>query len=258
MSTPVDHARAIVEQFTLQAMPFARMPAHSRGEAMRLYREMSGVSADDTVLDVACGPGLTACEFAAVARNVTGIDITPAMIGQAVGLQTEKGLANMAWRVGDVSPLPFADNSFTLVFTRFSFHHFTDPAAVLAEMVRVCAPGGRVMMVDVALPRDKVDAYNRLERLRDPSHTRALTVEEFGAMAHAAGLHDIRSAFHTVELELEAQIAASFPHAGDEEKVRRIIRDDLGKDELGVGVHLRGEEYWYACPILVLAGGKES
>lgn len=256
MSTPGDHARAIVEQFTLQAVPFARMPAHSRTEAMRLYQEMSGVSADDTVLDVACGPGLTACEFAAVARNVTGIDITPAMIGQATCLQVEKGLTNLAWRVGDVSPLPFADGSFTLVFTRFSFHHFTDPAEVLSEMLRVCAPGGMVMVVDVALPADKVDAYNRLERLRDPSHTRALTVDEFGVLAHGAGLHDIRSAFHTVELELEAQLAASFPHAGDDEKVRRIIRDDLGRDDLGVGVHLKEGQYWYACPILVMAGRK--
>ena len=47
-------------------------------------------------------------------------------------------------------PLPFADGAFTVVTARYAFHHFPDPAAVLAEMTRVCAPGGTVM-VDKAL-----------------------------------------------------------------------------------------------------------
>src|SRR5207249_4832525 len=65
----------------------------------------SGVGLTDTVLDVACGPGVLACAFAEVARHVTGIDITPAMIERAQALQQSKGRTNMAWRIGNVLPL---------------------------------------------------------------------------------------------------------------------------------------------------------
>ena len=73
-----NHQATIVEQFSRQAIPFAKVPGHL--DAIGLLLEISAVSRDDLVLDVACGPGLVACEFARTARQVTGIDITPAMI----------------------------------------------------------------------------------------------------------------------------------------------------------------------------------
>ena len=79
-----------------------------------------GAGPGDTVLDVACGPGLMACAFARVALHVTGIDLTPAMIEQAKVMQQSDGLSNLTWHVGDAQPLPFADASFSLVFTRYS------------------------------------------------------------------------------------------------------------------------------------------
>ena len=75
------HNQTIVKQFSQQAIPFSELPGHS--QSMQMLIELSGVSASDDVLDVACGPGLVACEFAQHARRVTGIDITPKMIEQA-------------------------------------------------------------------------------------------------------------------------------------------------------------------------------
>src|SRR5262245_32717288 len=144
-----DQRRLILDQFTRQAVPFAAMPAHSNDEANRLLLDLAGVGPADMVLDVACGPGLVACALAGVARHVTGIDLTPAMIEQAQARQRSMGLTNLTWVGGDVVPLPFADASFSVVVTRYSVHHFLDPRAVLAEMVRVCSPGGRVAVIDV-------------------------------------------------------------------------------------------------------------
>src|SRR4029453_9168085 len=98
----------------------------------------------DTVLDVACGPGLVVCAFAKVVRHATGIDITPAMLDPAGAYAAERGLTNVPWRQGDVLPLPWPDASFTVVTSRFAFHHFLDPLAVLHEMKRVATPGGGV------------------------------------------------------------------------------------------------------------------
>ena len=64
--------------------------------------ETVGIGPDDT------GARLITCVIAQVARHVTGIDITPAMIEQARARQQSKGLTNVAWQVGDVLPLPFA------------------------------------------------------------------------------------------------------------------------------------------------------
>src|SRR5881628_3631127 len=194
----MDHRDLIVEQFTKQAIPFSTAPGIQDREALALLVEAARAGADDTVLDVACGPGLVVCAFAAVARHATGIDLTPAMIERARALALEKGLGNVTWQVGDVLPLPFASASFSLVVSRFAFHHFPEPCAVLAEMKRVCAPGGRVVLVDVAASEDpaKAAALNRMEKLRDPSHVRALTLAELEALFRAVGLPAPRVTFY--------------------------------------------------------------
>src|SRR5439155_824322 len=107
-------------------------------------------------------------------------------------------LANVAWQVGDVLPLPYPDGAFSLVVSRFAFHHFPEPRAVLAEMKRVCAPGGRVVLVDVAASEDtaKAAAFNRMEKLRDPSHVRALTLAELEGLFAEVGLSAPRAKFY--------------------------------------------------------------
>src|SRR5215467_12740483 len=95
------HQRLILDQFTRQAVPFSQMQNHSP----ELLLAAAGAGAADTVIDVACGPGLMACAFAKVVRHVTGIDLTPAMIEQAKVLQQADALTNLTWHVGDVQRL---------------------------------------------------------------------------------------------------------------------------------------------------------
>jgi SAM-dependent methyltransferase len=210
------------------------------------------------VLDVACGPGLVACTLAAVARQVTGIDLTPAMIEQARARQREQGLTNLTWRVGDAVPLPWPDAAFSVVVTRYSFHHFLDPKAVLAEMVRVCRPGGRVAVIDVfTRGPEQAAAYDRVEKLRDPSHVRALSVEELTGLFRGAGLRDLKTAFYRLEVALEALLAASFPNPGGGDRVRQTFAEDVGVDRLGVGAHRRDGDIHFAFPVVVVVGRKD-
>jgi len=88
------HDARIVDQFTKQAIPFTELPGHV--DSIQMLIEMSKVTSDDSVLDVACGPGMVACEFAKVARRVTGIDITEKMIEQAQKRQEELVIANLS------------------------------------------------------------------------------------------------------------------------------------------------------------------
>lgn len=252
-----DHQRRIVEQFTRQAVPFAQMPAHSQEEANRLVLATIGVTPQDTVLDVACGPGLTSCALAAVARHVTGIDLTPAMIDEAQRQQHSKGLTNLAWRVGDVQALPFDDAAFSLIFTRYSFHHLLAPQAVLAEMVRVCTPGGKVAVVDVFTTTvEQAQAFDRVEQLRDPSHTHALLLEELSGLFGAAGLQNVRTAFYKLEVALEELLEASGTPPSNREQIRQIFEEDLEHHRLGVDTQRKDGILGFSFPIVVLVGSK--
>ncbi|WP_010586936.1 class I SAM-dependent methyltransferase [Schlesneria paludicola] len=247
----------ILDQFTRQAIPFTELPAHSEEASNRLVIETAGITPNDTVLDVACGPGLITCEIAAIARRVTGIDLTPAMIEQAEKRQSSKGLANMDWRIGDVTVLPFDDASFSSVVTRYSFHHLLDPKAVLAEMVRVCQPGGKVTVVDMFTSSpEQADALNQVERLRDPSHVRALGADELVQLFEDAGLKNVRTEYYKVEMQVEKILAVSFPNPGDGDKVRQLFRDDVGVNRIGMGAMLKDGAVYYAYPIVIVVGDK--
>jgi SAM-dependent methyltransferase len=252
-----EQRRLIVEQFTKQAVPFSEMPHHNDEDTNRLVIETAGISPEDTVLDVACGPGLITCAVARIARHVTGIDITPAMIEEARKRQQATGLTNLDWRVGDVTPLPFATSSFTAVITRYSFHHFLEPQTVLAEMVRVCQPGGKLAVVDVFMSaNDQAQAYDRMEKFRDPSHTRALLLADLTGMFHDAGLKEMKTAFYKLDVELERLLTATCTKPDDAEMVRRIFADDLSVDRLGVGANRQDDGIHFAFPIVIMVGKK--
>jgi SAM-dependent methyltransferase len=252
-----DQRRLIVDQFTHMAIPFAELPAHSTDDSIRLVREAARIGSTDDVLDVACGPGLLACAFAAHARHVTGIDLTPAMIEQAQFLQRSKGLVNLVWKVGDVLSLPYPDDTFSVVFTRYSFHHLLDPKAVLAEMVRVARPGGRVVVVDVyTTSPEQAEEYNHVEKLRDPSHVRALGLDELEALFRSQELDAVTTAFYKLDVGLEEILGASFTKADDAATIRRIFADDLKRNCLGVGARLEGGQIHFSFPTVVLVGRK--
>lgn len=229
------HNAAIADQFTRQAIPFAEMPNHSDAEAMRLTLETIGAGPEDRVLDVACGPGIVACELARIARHVTGSDLTPAMLEQARERQRSAGLDNLTWELGDATRLPYADDTFDLVVTRYSFHHLLDPQAALAEMQRVCRPGGKVAVIDVVVEPEAAEAYDRMERLRDPSHTRALTPAEYDRIGAAVGLEPVASAFYRLGMDVETILRSSFPNPGDADRIRALFEAELEHPVMGVG-----------------------
>ena len=130
---------------------------------------------------------------------------------------------------GSALPLPYPDGSFTIVVSRFAFHHFPDPQAVLAEMVRVCASGGRILVCDVQASADpgKAAEFNRMEILRDPSHVRALPESELRGLFRAVGLPEPRAAHYELRDELENLLRRSFPNPGDDEKILAVPIDKI-------------------------------
>jgi SAM-dependent methyltransferase len=147
-------------------------------------------SSDWRVLDVATAAGHTAYAFAPHVAHVTATDITPEMIPVAAKLAAERGLTNVTLETADAEALPYADGTFDLVTCRIAPHHFPHIDKFVAESVRVLRPGGILAVVDNVVPNDDVAStyINAFEKLRDPSHGRALSVDEWLAAFAAAGL----------------------------------------------------------------------
>jgi ubiquinone/menaquinone biosynthesis C-methylase UbiE len=249
------HNRVVVDQFGKQAAVFAQLPGHE--DATRLLIEMADVGPDDEILDVACGPGLVASAAAPHVRRVVGIDLTPAMIDQARTLQSRLGLANMEWHVGNAAALPWEANRFTATLTRYSLHHFSDPMQVLSEMVRVTRPGGRVVVADLVLPDEQGRAYDRMERLRDPSHLRVLSNIELGKVMTSVGLREVRWAGYLFRLDLSTLLRGSFQPPADLARVQERFEQDIGNNRLGIGVHRHLGAIWFSYPIAVAVGLKD-
>ena len=134
---------------------------------------------------------------------MVALDATEAMLTEAMAKAEEENLFNIKFIHGDATSLPFSDSSFGLVTSRLAIHHFTKPRPILNEMARVTAPGGRVVLVDLIASEDQeqvrfesgiryqseqAETHNRLERLRDPSHTSALSITELSSLVGQSGL----------------------------------------------------------------------
>lgn len=144
------------------------------------------VGSDDVVLDVAGGAGHVGRHLAARAAFAVVVDLTREMLQAGVNA----GSRNTVFVEGDATALPFADGQFDVVVCRFAFHHIDEPARAAAEMARVARPGGTVAVIDmVSRPGPAGARHNELERLRDPSHTRALEEDELLATLDAAGVN---------------------------------------------------------------------
>jgi SAM-dependent methyltransferase len=246
------HREQILDQFTRQAVPFSTAPGIKDERALELLVEASGAGRDDVVLDVACGPGLVVRAFAQVAREAVGIDVTPAMLARA--REVNAGRPNVRFDHGDVLPLPYADGTFSIVVSRFAFHHFQDPGAVLAEMRRVCRPGGRVVVCDLTASDDpaKARAFHEIEMLRDPSHVRALTRAELDGLFPMAGLPAPSPSYYSLAFELEGLLSRSFPRPEDVARIRAAYAASVDGDTLGLGSYRHGDEIRAAYPVVIL------
>lgn len=225
-------------------------------ESLRLLVDLTGAGPEDSMLDVACGPGHVVFAFSGVVRHATGIDIDPVMIERAREIEKQKRICNTTWGVGDGQALPLADASFSLVTCRYSMHHFRDPHRVVEEMARVCTPGGRLALVDTVTTPERAHLFNATERLLEPSTVRVLTFEELFRLAFDTGLRNLMHSSYLMEEELETLLRESLPKPEDVPRVRQVVMDNLDREDLGIDIHRAGNEMRVVYPIVIIVGVK--
>lgn len=177
-------------EFSRQAGQIESAPSFTDEDTFERIVRAVGATYQDTVLDVACGTGIVVFQLAKTAKRVVGLDLTGEMLQRARKQRHDQGIGNVRFVLGEAESLPFPDDRFDATVCRMSVHHFAQPAHVLAEMVRVTRPGGRLVIADIVTSDQPQDAqlHNAIERLRDPSHVRMLDRDALLAQATDQGL----------------------------------------------------------------------
>jgi SAM-dependent methyltransferase len=170
----------------------------------------------DLVLDVAAGTGHVARRLAPRVRAVVALDATRAMLEQG----RAQAPPNVLFVQAEAAELPFLDDSFDAVVCRFAVHHFEDPRIQLAEMRRVSR--GRLAIADLIAHPEAADTQNRLETLRDPSHTRMLELDELTALVQAGDV-EVRD----VHRPLEPWLLQTDPPPQAADEIRAALRAEL-------------------------------
>lgn len=160
----------------------------------------------DLVLDVGTGTGNTALALAPHVARATGLDPTPEMLDQARRLAAERGIENVDWVLGEAEELPLEDASLDLWISRAAPHHFHRLDRSLAEAFRVLRPGGRAVVIDSSGPREARDHLHPVELLRDPSHVRMLTLDEWIGELESAGFAVEEARLRQLEWDFEPWI----------------------------------------------------
>ena len=186
----MDHIERTKQEFTRQAAGFSASAAITDRRSTQRIIEATGAGATSLALDVACGPEIVAVELAAVAREVVAFDLTPEMLVKARERCDKAGRRNVVFKEGFATHLPFSDDTFDVVVTRLSIHHFQDPRKVLGEMKRVTKNDGILVVADIVSSEigEKSELQNALEVLRDPSHVCMYPVSALASLIAGAGL----------------------------------------------------------------------
>jgi ubiquinone/menaquinone biosynthesis C-methylase UbiE len=180
------------EHFGATAAHYLTSKPHAQGKSLDRLVELVKPGPNWHALDVATGAGHTAYAFAPHVARVWATDITEEMLSLVRGEIAKRNLANMRAAHAKAESLPFDDATFDLVTSRIAPHHFDSVPAFLDEAHRVLKPGGTLAIVDNVVPAGSVGDYvNAFERLRDPSHLRAWTMDEW---REAIGKHGFRIA----------------------------------------------------------------
>jgi len=252
------HERAIRDQFSRQAAGFAVAPELHADGIVALVVEAAKPQAEDRAIDLACGPGTVACALAQRVQHVVGLDSTVPMLEQARGLARRQNVNNVEWRAGDVYQTPYADGSFNIVTCRFAFHHFEKPALAFAEMIRLVASGGRVVVCDGLASEEaaKAEAFNAMERRRDPSTVEFRTLPYLRGLFEAAGLGDPQVQRFDVSYLASDLVARSFPVDNDRGGLLAMIEATVAGDKMDVGAHWTPEGVRFAFRSAVLSAVK--
>jgi SAM-dependent methyltransferase len=195
----------VKDVWSQRAEAYRASAVHASGDDLDLVVEWCEPAEGVTVLDVATGGGHVARRLRERRATVVTVDPAPGM-----GADT----------TASAEDLPFGDSTFDAVACRLAGHHFADVGAAMREMARVTR--SRVVVCDNTFVSD---ASEEADRLRDPSHVRNYSVDEWRELFAQAGLRITDERELLRPLEIEPWLARAGTPEDDAARVRELLAD---------------------------------
>ena len=224
------HNRVVRREFSKQASRFGDNGLTlSSQDILDWIVEFLPLNKEFRVLDVAAGTGHLSRAIAPHVREVVAIDITPEMLDYARQEITTRNFDHISIEEGNAERLPHEADCFDLVVSRLAIHHFEEPMIQLREMVRVCKPNHRIGIIDLLSPEDEriAETYNSLERLRDPSHTMALTNEQMKKILAEVEIVVDKSETRDVEVDFQQWVKMTVTPPETLEVLKEELMNDI-------------------------------
>ena len=200
----------MTELWDERARAYRESKTHAEGPDLDLVVEWCAPGPGRKVLDVATGGGHVARRLRAEGCEVVTTDSSPGMRPDVVS------------RAED---LPFADGSFDCVVSRIAPHHFSDVRTAVEEMSRVTN--------DVVVVEDTLfssDRHEEAEKLRDPTHVRNYTEDEWVELLSGAGLEVEQRQLFEKTHPLADWLARTGCEGADAERVKELLADRMTGD----------------------------
>ncbi len=200
----------MTDVWSRRAEAYRTSQTHATGEDLEAVVELCNPHDGVKILDVATGGGHVARRLRDQGAQVVTTDAAP-------GMQPDV--------ICPAEHLPFADGSFDVVVTRIAAHHFDDLGTAVGEMVRV---SNRVLVIEDMLYRTEEE--QEAERLRDPSHRRSLSVDEWRDLLVDAGLEIEQELYFSKTHDMDEWLARTGCEGADAKRVRELLAPFTSED----------------------------
>ena len=200
------HSIIVEKQFGAQAQNYLDSSVYASGaDLIQLAQLSQNLPTAKTILDLGCGAGHVSFTLAEafLEAQVTAYDLSEDMLDIVAKEAKNRTIPNIVSQQGRAETLPFSDNYFDLIVTRYSAHHWFNVPQALAQIKRVAKKGATLVVIDVIAP--EVPLYDTilqtLEIIRDRSHIRDYRLTEWLGMLGQQGFSV--EAFNRWKLYLE-------------------------------------------------------
>ncbi len=229
------NAPTILRHYQRVAAVWPTGPHPGERELRELVR-LAAPHGDEHVLDVATGAGTLALAFAPQVAQVTGVDLSPAMLERAEAARSAAGLGNVHFRLGEVGVLPLPDAAFDIVTWHNLLEYVLDVPTLFALFRRLLAPDGRLAFDELAGSDDPVRraTLSAIMLRRDPGVNDALSVREIEAALKGAGFRVLKMERYAVGRELDEWLNRAAADDATRAAVRSMIEAGLDADSAGL------------------------
>ncbi len=222
------HDQELRDAFDGQAARFERSPVQTEPAALARLVAFASLPPGARVLDAGCGPGLVSEAFLAAGHCVHGVDLSREMIARARSRCARFG-DRVFFEQGSLFDL-LPGRLYDAAVSRYVVHHVEDPVAFVRRQAELLRPGGVLVICDQTADPDpaRFRWHQEIERVRDRTHTRHLTLGALVDLLVAAELEEICVREEPFELDFDEWFDRGTPAASKAE-VRGAVLAGLAR-----------------------------